>query len=225
MNHIYQFKKIEYKAMFISFLCIVSSQSFAQKVYIEKKGIVMVEAENTESLLGEWIVKKDFPNYSGNGYLEFSGGNVKGVGLPSSPIKYTFKITNSGDYALQIRGRSRLLDGETADLANDAWFKLEGDYSVGEGGPPDTTWTRRYTKLFVGRGGNGNWGWGTKYDIKHVQPNAIFYLQAGKTYTLIMAGRSQRFNVDRILIVSTKILAERSREIVIESLYKKGRLR
>jgi hypothetical protein len=79
--------------------------------------------------------------------------------------------------------------------------------------------------MFVGRGGNGNWGWGTKYDIKHVQPNAIFYFQAGNTYTLTMAGRSQRFNIDRILIVSTKISVESSREIVKESLFKKGILR
>jgi hypothetical protein len=162
-----------YGAIFYFLLCTGINPSYAQKVYMENDGIVMMESENTESALGEWIVKKDFPSYSGSGYLEFSGGVVSGAGLPNSPLQYISKITNGGDYALLIRGRSRLIDGETIDLGNDAWFKMEGNYSVGMGGPADTTWMRRYTKLFVDGGGKGNWAWGAKYDINHVHPDDI----------------------------------------------------
>ncbi|PQJ72626.1 hypothetical protein [Polaribacter butkevichii] len=206
-----------YNSVILFFLLGSTLSIFSQKVYVEKDGIVMMEAENTTSPLGKWGVSTHFNNYSGTGYIEYLGGEVTGVGAAESPLIYRFKILQAGDYALQVRGRSRLLKGEERDWANDAWFRVEGDYTVGVNGPKDISWMQNNTKLFVGRGGNGKWGWGTNYDKKHVQPKAIFKFKAGEIYTLIMSGRSKRFNVDRILFFKTTIENHVARANVTES--------
>lgn len=177
--------------------------SFAQMVYEENEGLVVMEAENTPSPLGLWVNSTNFPGYSGSGHIEFTGNVPAGQGMPLSPLVYKFKINTTGDYALLIRGRSRLLEGEAKDLCNDAWVRLEGDYEIGTGGPPDTSWLNKDTKMFVGRGGNGDWGWASKFDINHVQPEAIYRLKKGEVYSLYMSGRSKRFNVDRLVFAKT----------------------
>lgn len=209
-------KSFLFSLFFLAFLT-GSTEVYSQKVYEESGGLVMMEAENTFSPLDLWANSTTFPSFSGTGHIEFTGGVTSGTGLPKSPLIYKFKINTAGDYALNIRGRSRLLSGEATDIANDAWIKVEGDYTVGTGGPPNISWMNQDTKVFVGRGGNGDWGWGTNYDINHVQPKAIFNFKAGQVYTLTMSGRSQRFNVDRILLVSTAISVTTARAVTTES--------
>lgn len=216
INNLFRFK-IFHKGLILFAILLNSIFGFSQKVYEESDGLVMMEAENTLTELHLWTSSTYFQAFSGSGHIEFTGGVVSGAGSPLSPLVYKFKINKAGDYALNIRGRSRLLEGEAKDLANDAWFKVDGDYGIGAGGPPDISFMNQYTKLFVGRGGNGDWGWGTQYDINHVQPHAIFNFKAGETYTLTMAGRSQRFNVDRILFINTTYPIEEARAITKES--------
>ena len=203
--------------LFVMFLVLSSTFGYSQKVYEESAGVVMMEAENTPSPLDLWVNSVFFPAFSGSGHIEFTGNVANGTGTPKSPLIYKFKINTAGDYALIIRGRSRLLDGEASDLCNDAWVRLEGDYTVGTGGPPDISWLNQDTKMFVGRGGNGDWGWASKFDINHVQPTAIYNFKAGQTYTLYMSGRSQRFNVDRIVFVSTANDQTAAKAITTES--------
>ncbi len=189
--------------LYFYLLFFISQFSYSEQVYLESGGVVRMEAENTQSPLGLWVTSTFFPGYSGSGHLEFTGNAPNGAGTPGSPLKYNFKIETEGDYALIFRGRSRLLNGEASDLCNDAWVKLEGDFSIGAGGPPAMSWLTQDTKMFVGRGGNGDWGWASKFDINHVQPSAIYHFKAGEVYTLTVSGRSTRFNIDRILFVKT----------------------
>lgn len=184
-------------------LLLLCETTNAQKVYQEKDGIVMMEAEHTLSPLELWTISTNFSEYSGTGHLEFTGNTPDGKGISKSPLSYTFKIDNAGDYRLFIRGRSRLLDEERNDLCNDAWIRLEGDFELGTDGPQALDWLTNETKLFVGRGGNGDWGWGHKLDRKHVQPEAIYKFKKGDVYTLYISGRSTRFNIDRIVFVKT----------------------
>jgi hypothetical protein len=211
-----KYRNIYHNLLLLS-MFLISSLCFSQKVYQESAGVVMMEAENTPSPLDLWVNSTYFPVFSGTGHIEFSGNVPDGSGTPKSPLIYKFKINTAGDYSLIIRGRSRLLSGEPTDIANDAWVRLEGDYTVGTGGPPDISWLNQDTKMFVGRGGNGDWGWASKFDINHVQPTAIYNFKAGQTYTLYMSGRSQRFNVDRILFVNTANDQTAAKAITTES--------
>ncbi len=184
-------------------LSLSAKDNYAEIIYQETGGVVLMEAENTQSSLGLWTSGAGFTGFSGSGFIEFTGNSPAGHGTPKSPLRYTFKVSTEGDYALLIRGRSRLLPGEPTDISNDAWVRLEGDYTVGAGGPPNMSWLNQDTKMFVGRGGNGDWGWASKFDINHVQPSAIYHFKAGQTYTLTISGRSTRFNIDRILFVNS----------------------
>lgn len=196
---------------------MLSTVCFSQKIYQEKEGIVLMEAEHTESNLDLWIEGNSFADFSGSGQLEFTANEANGKGDFRSPLSYSFTITNPGDYALLIRSRSRLLAGEGDDLANDAWVRVEGDYAVGAGGPPDLSWLNKDTKIFVSRGGKGNWGWANKLDINHVQPAAIYNFKAGQTYALYLSGRSLRFVMDRILFVKTSNDLAAAKALITES--------
>ena len=191
------------KILFCAVFMLLSKTISSQKVYEEEDGIVMMEAEHTLSPLDLWMSSTHFKGYSGAGHLEFTGNTPYGDGASKSPLSYTFKINTSGDYGLFIRGRSRLLAEERHDLCNDVWIRLEGDFEIGTGGPSDIDWLTNETKLFVGRGGNGDWGWGHRLDRKHVQPEAIYKFKKGQTYTLYISGRSTRFNMDRIVFAKT----------------------
>ncbi len=187
----------------LTFGFFTSKSAFAEKVYNEEGGIVMMEAENTQSALGLWDVKNNLNGYSGSGHIEFTGNDIRGGGSPKSMLKYKFKINSGGDYKLIIRGQSRLFSGEANDLANDAWVRLDGDYEIGTGFTKTKAWLYHFQKMFVPRGGNGNWGFGIKLDNNHIQPAVIYNLKAGQTYTFMISGRSLRFNLDRIILVKT----------------------
>lgn len=191
------------KSIFVLIVFLQSQFVISQKLYQEKEGLVLMEAENTLSTLDLWNKETSFEGFSGKGYIEFTANQPDGKGNFRSPLMYKFTITTPGDYALLIRSRSRLIPDERNDLANDGWVRVEGDYAVGAGGPPDMSWLNKDTKIFVSKGGDGKWGWATKLDINHVQPAAIYNFKAGQTYTLYLSGRSLRFNVDRILFVKT----------------------
>lgn len=175
--------------------------------YEEENGVVMMEAENTKSNLGKWVLKTDNPGYSGTGHLEFTGNSING-GPATSPLEYTFKINTAGYYRLHMRVRKRL-DGAEPDKCNDGYVKLAGDFDQGPNAgnnhnddAPESM-LRSNTKFFGGPA-NG-WGWASKLDAggHDNKRDPIYYLKAGETYTLTLSGRSIRWNVDRIAFIKT----------------------
>ncbi|AXT58947.1 DUF5060 domain-containing protein [Aquimarina sp. AD10] len=172
--------------------------------YEEKDGLVVMEAENTNSTLGLWKKKTNNPGFSGSGHLEFTGNGSNG-GPPSSPLTYTFKINKAGFYRLYIRARKRL-DGQPQDKNNDGYVKMSGDFDPGPNSgnnhnddAPESL-LRKDTKFFGGPA--TGWGWAEQLDAggETNKRNAVYKFKAGKTYTLTLSGRSIKWNVDRILL-------------------------
>lgn len=177
--------------------------------YAEVDGVVMMEAENTDSPLGEWIVKTDNPGFTGSGHLEFTGNGING-GPATSPLTYTFTVSSEGYYRLHMRVRKRL-EGAEPDKSNDGYVKLAGDFDAGQNAgnnhnddAPESM-LRQNTKFFGGPA-NG-WGWASKLDAggHNNKRNPIYYLKAGETYTLTLSGRSIRWNVDRIVFAKLSV--------------------
>ena len=166
-----------------------------KKVFLEKDGIVAIEAESTASRLGEWKLKTDVEEYQGEGHLEFTG-NKPETGPPKSPLKYYFKINKPGKYQLTLRGRKRLIS-ERADICNDCYVALDGDFENATTTTMDVL--KSDTKMFGGHA--DSWGWTTRLDVHHKKHPAIYLLKAGETYEFTISGRSQNFNIDRILFV------------------------
>ena len=91
--------------------------------------------ESTQSPLGDWKKRTAVKPMTGACYLEFMGNNP-GVGPPTSPLKYTFRINSTGNYWISLRTHKRLTgeDGVAArsDMCNDCYVRVEGDYESGD---------------------------------------------------------------------------------------------
>ena len=160
----------------------------------ESGGLVVMEVESTLSNLGEWIPKTDVSGYCGEGHLEFTG-NSPGGGQPASPLVYRFTIEKEGTYQLAIRARKRL-DGQPGDRCNDGFVRVVGEYDAVEGGAPMDVLVRN-TKFF---GGDANqWAWAQRLDASHKKYAPLYRFKSGETYTLVLSGRSMRWNIDRIV--------------------------
>ncbi|MCG8698107.1 MAG: thrombospondin type 3 repeat-containing protein [Bacteroidales bacterium] len=164
------------------------------------KNYFIWEAEATDAPLDNWkLIEDGDANYvadaSGDAHIEFTANGING-GNPNSPLTYTFYCTQSGTYQLALRARKRL-EGAEPDKCNDGYVKLEGDYTSGNTVPVSTLST--LTKMYGGAA--GGWGWAFQLDGHNADHIACMYnLKAGQHYTLTLAGRSIRFNVDYILL-------------------------
>lgn len=166
-----------------------------QTTWVEKDGYVIVESESTRSPLGKWAERTDNPNYTGTCHLEFTGNGING-GDPTSPLHYKFKINKAGVYELKFRCRKRL-DGAANDKCNDAYVRVEGDYT--SGGDASLDVLKEDTKLYGGPA-NG-WGWSAKLDPHSGKVFAKYNFKSGEIYELVVSGRSIRYNIDRIVFV------------------------
>lgn len=171
-------------------------------VFQGKGGLVIMEAESTKSSLDKWKKKTDVKDYTGESHIEFSG-NKPANGPAISPLKYNFKVDKEGQYDLMIRGYKRL-EGEERDKCNDVYVKLEGDFE--SAGKVPIELLKKETKIFGGH--HKKWGWALKLDDKHKKYTPSYKFKIGETYTLTVYGRSQRFNIDRIIFKHVSVSVE-----------------
>ncbi|MGF1577974.1 MAG: PA14 domain-containing protein [Gemmataceae bacterium] len=175
-------------------------------VYQEAGGLVIIEAENTESNFGLWQERTDLNNFTGSGYLEFTG-NQTANGLPNSPLEYEFKINKSGLYYLHMRAARDTTHGQPSDHSNDAYFRVEGDYNAGpgpyssHGDNAALSVLKTDTKFFGGNADSFAWASGNRLDLggHNNKRVAVYDFNAGETYKLVISGRSKYFSLDRVV--------------------------
>ena len=206
---------------------LLATVTFAlAQTYNESGGLVVMEAENTSSSLGLWQQQSSLATYSGPGYLQFLG-NTYETGPATSPLEYSFKINQAGLYYLHLHCAKETHDGRT-DVANDAYVRVEGDYTAGPG--PYTshgdnaalTLLQNNTKYFGGAsnawkwengrnssGGNGNLDPGGESN-KRV---AVYDFKAGETYKLVVSGRSKFFRINRLVFRHTSTSASTAQNL------------
>lgn len=175
----------------------------ATNFYAEQNGLVIMEIENTDSDYGLWQLNTFLEGYRGKGHLEFTGNN-QSSGPPGSPLDFTFKINEGGIYRLTFRAHKRL-DGAEPDKSNDAYVRVKGDYGAHPNAgdnhqDPAQLWDlQRSVKLF---GGSANgFGYTATLDLggEGNKRQPLYEFKSGETYRLTVSGRSQNFNVDRII--------------------------
>lgn len=190
--------------LFVSF-----NATALEKVTEGKKGIVIIESESTSSSLKKWKKKTTVENYSGEGHLEFTG-NQPTSGRADSPLKYKFKVDKEGSYSFYIRGYKRLVDdkGNKArnDHCNDCYIRLEGDYESGSEISKDVL--EHDQKFYIHGKSHEQWDWATTMEYHHPKDKKqkgkkppVYKLKKGEVYTLVISGRSQRFNMDKIVFI------------------------
>ncbi|MEO0476838.1 MAG: hypothetical protein AAF085_12850 [Planctomycetota bacterium] len=175
----------------------------ARQVFVESDGLVVMEAESTTSKSGNWEGKTAVEGYTGEGHIEYTGNKPAG-GPVGSTLVYFFKIEKAGIYTLHLRAHKRL-EGEEPDKCNDAYIRVEGDYEASKdagdkhGDDARLGTLEKDTKLYGGHA--KTWGWAETLDLggHNNKRNPKYVFKAGETYALGISGRSQRFNIDRIV--------------------------
>lgn len=159
---------------------VPSGEGEASKRWVEKDGIVIIEAENiTDSLPEGWEFKQEHQGYTGKSYIQWTGKGMWGPEtydyqkMPKDRlVTYYFEINTPGVYFIKLKNYHLKKDGD-----NDVWI------SVGEG---------NFGKLYDFE--TNAW----TFDERGIW--ASYQLEAGKVYKVQLAGRSSNFNVDRIHI-------------------------
>lgn len=177
----------------------------ANEPILENGGIVSIEAEASDSPLGNWKLKTEISGFSGSGYLEFMG-NTPINGPADSPLQYQFKIQQEGLYHLHFFCARETVENRN-DLANDAYVRLEGDFSAGpnpgneHGMDAPFEMLQADTKFFGGDDKTFVWASGNRLDPggHNNKRVAVYHLKAGETYTFTISGRSQLFKLDRFV--------------------------
>lgn len=181
------------------------------QIYQESGGLVVMEMENTESPFAFWQKKTSLAGYSGSGYLEF-GGNDFDLGKPKSPLAFHFKINRGGVYVLDLHCARTAVEGHP-DWANDCYVRVVGDFASAPGphdiprGHASLNLLKTDTKFFGGAVDEWQWAagdWpvsGGRLDPggKNNKRKAVYHFKSGKSYTLVVSGRSKGFRLDRIV--------------------------
>jgi hypothetical protein len=176
---------------------------------VEQEDYIHIEAESTISDLGEWkMITKGETNYvddaSGEKQLEFLG-NQPTTGPPNSPLAYDFIAPKNGDFRLLMMASKRL-EGDRGDWCNDAYVKFEGDFVSAT--TLATEDLREFNKYFQEGSVNTpelSWHWGNRGEKgRHEFHNMIYRLKKGQKYRLTVAGRSQRFSMDYLVLYDSE---------------------
>lgn len=157
-------------------------QAFAQTVWHEQNGSVVIQSEDANSIPGAWQAETSIPGFTGGGYIRWNGANefsTPGQGV----IQYDIKITNPGSYRLYLRNHH---DHPDHTEENDAWTKMNN-------GP----WVKTYSST-----GN-TWNWHTMHEPSSGQHEVPIYTLSTGIHTFFLSGRSHNFRIDKIVLTTS----------------------
>ncbi len=190
---------------FLTFLLLMVMSSTAQENIKYGEDFIVFEAEDTESDMTKWAVRKpgDTKYYPGGNpeainqtYLEYTGPWAAGKNHGGdTELKYNFTCPKTGEYRLLMRMYQPLDDDEAGDAKNDVFVRLEGNYTSATNKTESDLQTNH---KFWGRGVR-KWGSCHKLEIGGAHFDARYGLVEGEEYTFYMAGRSGGASIDYIL--------------------------
>ncbi|MBD3243371.1 MAG: hypothetical protein GF331_22465 [Chitinivibrionales bacterium] len=165
--------------------------------WYERDGIIILEAEDTDSDLGEWVRYTNADNpytfasgWAGDGYIFFTGNSNPG-GPVNSELRYKLFINNPGTYRLHLRGMETGLEGAAGDETNDCYVKMTGQ-STDDCEGVFTKW--------VLLGSPREWSWNTTLECGHHNFVKTNYELSAGVHEFWIAGRSKNFAIDRFII-------------------------
>ena len=121
-------------------------------IFIEENGLVIFEAENTQSDYNsadnDWVFSnadtevsadggfvntKMINDHRGSGYLWYNGNFWNKDAYKPSPLVYKFKVQNTGSYRMLVRS-IKAVDkvGKRGDTFNDCFVRMEGNFQNGQ---------------------------------------------------------------------------------------------
>jgi hypothetical protein len=201
-----------------------SRPASSSNTFLEEDGLIVIEAESTQSNLGRpgsgWLEQSDLPNFTGESYLRFDG-NTPVNGPPTQPLEYKFRVQESGLYNLHIHAARDTTNGQPRDQSNDAFVRVEGDFDQGpgptssDGDNAPLSALQTDTKFFGGAPDRFAWAAGARLDLggHENKREAVYDFKAGEEYTLVVSGRSRFFNIDRIVFRRSDVAASTAQNL------------
>ena len=189
-----------------------SGSNNCEAEYEEDNGIVVIEAENL-SLVNGWQVQTSKSDYSGDGYLNWQGGNYfsqPGNGVITQKIK----INQPGTYRFQWRNRVGY--GSQSSEHNDSWLRFpdasdfygkKGSsivYPKGSGKSPNPNGSGSDGWFKIYLSGNLDWTWSTKTSDNDSH-NIYVEFDSPGIYTMEISGRSNDHLIDRIVLFNESL--------------------
>jgi hypothetical protein len=156
-------------------------QKKPEKVWVEKNGLAVIEAEHVAHLppASGWKLEKTLTGYMGSGYLVWRGRADWGpesrpydsIPEPEVRLSYQVQISTPGTYYLKVRNQHQHEDGD-----NDVWTSVNG-----------SAWGKTYDwqQHEWSLDERGTWA-------KYVLPPGLHKVE--------LAGRSRGFAVDRLIL-------------------------
>ena len=170
-------------------LLLLSSQAYANTVFVEENGMLVVEVESTPAV-SHWHGSAEFPDSRGTGHYEWTGSGTTGArNADAGALTYHFTINTPGNY--EFRWRSRIGEGTNGTEANDSWVRFPTGRNV-DGQEPLNGWTKGFMNQV------GAWSWRT-VTVDHVGEEIRQYFDAGD-HTLEISGRSRGHVLDRFAL-------------------------
>jgi hypothetical protein len=177
------------------------SQMRTAAKYVQDQESILIEVES-QPVNGDWGYAADKSGHSGLGYLEWKTegqGTKAGKGI----LKYSFEITQAGNYQFLLRGKiadpKNRMDTLDPD-GNDIWVKFNGGTEVKNQKSIGNDWNK---VLIIGH--PEGWTWNTNADggKEHPITPVCRYFEKG-TYSIELSGRSQGYAIDKIALIKYK---------------------
>ncbi|MEM6642694.1 MAG: T9SS type A sorting domain-containing protein [Bacteroidota bacterium] len=194
-----------YHLLLLVLICVPTLSTNAQSNIRYGEYFVVFEAEDTDSDMSKWTIRKpgDAAYYLGNdleainqGYLEYTGPWAAGKEHGSDvELMYKFTAPSTGEYRMVMRMYQPLGPDGKGDQKNDVFVRLEGNFTTATSKPTSELSTNH---KFWGRGVR-KWGSAHKLEIGGGHLDARYALTEGEEYTFYMSGRSNGCSIDYIL--------------------------
>lgn len=179
-----------------------SSGGGAPVSFAEKDGILVMEAESL-NLPKPWR-KMDDDKASGGQYMVWGGGNEYGkAGKGKGMI--LFKINKPGTYRMLCSMRQP--DGVEGDKCNDLWVQFS-DAAMKDG---EEKSLEGFLKVY-GRS-KGAFRYQGSFDVHgHKPQRGPLFVEFDKpgTYSLKLAGRSEKYQLDRVLLFHSSVSQDKA---------------
>lgn len=164
---------------------------------VPKDGLLILEAENFD-LKSTWRIKED-TKASGGKYIEYFGNNS--YTSPNSANEISVKFTIEAASSYLVRWYMRQPDDAAGDLSNDVWIYFPGNYGLAYVNGVSVTLTG--FEKFVSRG-KVDFTYGGVLDLHNPKASSWMNVKfpAAGEYTLKISGRSQFFQLDKLVLSS-----------------------
>lgn len=176
----------------------ISAQTTDSCTLVESGGILTVEMESADLTDTYWIKKNEIADYTGSGYLEYTGGTKTGI-AGHSLLQYTFRITEPGRYS--FKGRAYGL----GHAANDIWARFpKGGVMTQYNGDSTGVKNDEWFKFMVGPEGSWYYFMKTQHPETGEQLHDVYvdFPELG-VYTVEFSGRATDFKIDRFTLFNT----------------------